>query len=63
MTAARNHIPIRYTVMRTILAAGSTNEAEKRAAKVVATRAPFDEVLSRLQGGRSYGAALHIAVP
>ena len=93
MTAARNrNIPIRYTVMRTFLAAGalllassanllvrtapasaplaasveealrafweadSTNEAEKRAAKVVATHAAFDDVLSRLKGGRSYGA-------
>ena len=42
--------------MRAFWEAGSTSEAEKRVAKVVATRARFDEVLSRLQGGRSYGA-------
>jgi len=93
MTAARNrNIPIRYTVMRTILFAAavllvssgslavrtapvsaalaapvedamrafweadSPNEAETRAAKVVAAGGAFDEVLSRLKSGRPYGA-------
>jgi dienelactone hydrolase len=85
MTIDRLSMPIRYTVMRTLLAAGvllvafSTNlvvqtpsplddamrafwdagspgEAEKRLAKVVATRATFDEVLTRLRAGRAYAA-------
>ncbi|HET9270448.1 MAG TPA: dienelactone hydrolase family protein [Vicinamibacterales bacterium] len=42
--------------IRAFWEADSTNEAEKRAVKVVATRAAFDDVLSRLKSGRSYGA-------
>ena len=42
--------------MRAFWQADSTSEAEKRAAKVVATGAAFDDVVSRLRNGRSYGA-------
>jgi hypothetical protein len=43
--------------MRAFWDAGSPGEAEKRVAKVVATGAAFDEVLSRLRAGRPYAAA------
>jgi hypothetical protein len=42
--------------MRAFWEADSPNEAEKRAAKVVAAGAAFDDVLSRLKVGRPYGA-------
>jgi poly(3-hydroxybutyrate) depolymerase len=42
--------------MRVFWEADSPNEAEKRAARVVAAGAAFDDVLSRLKVGRSYGA-------
>jgi poly(3-hydroxybutyrate) depolymerase len=35
--------------------AGSTSEAEKRIARVVATRPSFDDVAARLKAGRTYG--------
>jgi dienelactone hydrolase len=42
--------------MRAFWQAESTSEAEKRAAKVVAAGASFEDVVSRLRDGRSYGA-------
>ena len=42
--------------IRVFWEADSPNEAEKRAARVVAAGAAFDDVLSRLKVGRSYGA-------
>ena len=42
--------------MRAFWDAGSTSDAEKRVAKVVAARPSFDDVFARLKAGRTYGA-------
>jgi poly(3-hydroxybutyrate) depolymerase len=57
LTAQQPQPPALETAMRAFWDAGSTEEAGKRVARVVASGAAFEQVLARLKAGRAYAAA------